>query len=129
IRDMSVSYARIMFLGMPGFFLFLIITSIMRGVGDTITPLFALILSLMVSVVLTPALIQGWAGLPQVGVNAAAWAFITGFVVVLVFLYFYMRARNMPLAPDAAMFRALRPDMKLLGLILKLGIPSGLQMI
>lgn len=129
IRHMAVEYGRIMFIGMPGFFIFLVVTSILRGVGDTVTPLFSLILSMVVSVTLTPALIQGWWGLPQLGVNAAAWAFIAGFVVVLVFLFFYMRIRDMPLAPDAAMLRALRPDFKLLGLVLRLGIPAGLQMV
>lgn len=129
IRQMAVDYGRIMFLGMPGFFVFLIATSIMRGVGDTITPLVSLVLSMLVGVVLTPALIDGWWGLPQLGVNAAAWAFIAGFVVVLTFLFFYMRARKLPLAPDAALLRALKPDFTLLKLILKLGVPAGLQMV
>ncbi|CAN7265918.1 MATE family efflux transporter [Devosia sp. LjRoot3] len=129
IRQTAVDYGRIMFLGMPGFFLFLIVTSIMRGVGDTITPLFSLVLSMIVGVILTPALIQGWWGLPQLGVNAAAWAFIAGFVVVLVFLFFYMRARKLPLAPDMDLLRALKPDFGLLKLILKLGVPAGLQMV
>lgn len=129
IRQTATEYGRIMFVGMPGFFIFLVATSILRGVGDTITPLFSLILSMLVGVILTPALIQGWWGLPQLGVNSAAWAFIAGFVVVLLFLFFYMRARNMPLAPDAAFLRALKPDFPLLGLILKLGVPAGLQMV
>lgn len=129
IRGMAVGYGRIMFLGMPGFFIFLVATSILRGVGDTITPLFSLIMSLLVGVVLTPALIQGWWGLPQLGVNSAAWAFIAGFVVVLTFLFFYMRARKLPLAPDAQLLRALKPNVTLLKLILKLGIPTGLQMV
>jgi putative efflux protein, MATE family len=129
IRDMSVGYGRIILVGMPGFFIFLVVTSVLRGVGDTVTPLWSLILSLVVGAVLTPALIQGWFGLPQLGVNAAAWAFIAGFLSVLVFLFIYMRARKMPLAPDMALLRALKPDWKLLGLILKLGIPAGLQMV
>src|SRR5690606_3026481 len=90
IRDMAVGYGRIMFLGMPGFFIFLVVTSILRGVGDTVTPLFSLILSMIVGVILTPALIEGWWGLPRLGVNSAAWAFIAGFVVVLVFLFVCM---------------------------------------
>ena len=105
-------------------------TSVLRGVGDTITPLFSLILSLAVSMLVTPALILGWLGLPQLGVNAAAWAFITGFVSVLAFLFFYMRARRLPLAPDSVLLGAMvRPDIPLLGLILKLGVPAGLQMV
>lgn len=130
IRHLAVGYARIVLIGMPGFFLFLVVTSVLRGVGDTITPLFSLILSLCVSMLVTPALILGWLGLPQLGVNAAAWAFIAGFVSVLVFLFFYLRLRKLPLAPDAVLLEAmLRPDFKLLGLILKLGVPAGLQMV
>ena len=130
ILDMSVGYARIVLIGMPGFFMFLVVTSVLRGVGDTITPLVSLILSMVVSLLVTPALIQGWFGLPQLGVNAAAIAMISGFVTVLVFLFVYMRLRKMPLAPDAVLLGAMiRPDFKLLGLILKLGIPAGLQMV
>ena len=130
ILGMSVGYARIVLIGMPGFFLFLVVTSVLRGVGDTITPLISLILSMVVSLLVTPALIQGWFGLPQLGVNAAAWAMISGFMTVLIFLFIYMRVRNMPLAPDGILLGAMiRPDVKLLGLILKLGVPAGLQMV
>lgn len=130
IRHLAVSYARISLIGMPGFFLFLVVTSILRGVGDTITPLFSLVLSMVVSLLVTPAFILGWFGLPQLGVDAAAWATIAGFMTVLIFLFVYMRARNMPLAPDGVLLGAmLKPDMKLLGLTLKLGIPAGLQMV
>ena len=130
IRDMAVGYARIVLIGMPGFFLFLVVTSVLRGVGDTITPLFSLIMSMVVSLLVTPALILGWFGLPQLGVDAAAWAMIAGFLTVLIFLFVYMRARNMPLAPDGVLLRAmLHPDFRLLGLILKLGVPAGLQMV
>ena len=58
IRQLAVGYARIVLIGMPGFFLFLVVTSVLRGVGDTITPLFSLMLSLVVGLVVTPALIQ-----------------------------------------------------------------------
>src|SRR5690606_19047219 len=130
IREMSVGYARIVLIGMPGFFIFLVVTSVLRGVGDTMTPMFSLIMSMVVSLLVTPALILGWFGLPKLGVDAAAWGMIAGFLTVLVFLFFYMRARKMPLAPDAVLLKAmLHPDFKLLGLILKLGIPTGMQMV
>ena len=130
IAPITASYARIMLASMPGFFLFIVATSVLRGVGDTMTPLFSLILSLAVTSLVTPALIQGWFGLPQLGVNAAAVASISGFVTVLVFLFVYLRARALPLAPDGKLLAAmLKPDFKLLGLILRLGVPAGLQMV
>jgi putative MATE family efflux protein len=130
IAPITASYARLMLASMPGFFLFIVATSVLRGVGDTMTPLFSLILSLAVTALVTPALIQGWFGLPQLGVNAAAAASISGFLTVLVFLFVYLRARSLPLAPDAKLLAAmLHPDFRLLGLILRLGLPAGLQMV
>jgi len=125
----SVSYGRIVLIGMPGFFIFIITTSMLRGVGDTVTPLISLVLSIAVGLVVTPGLILGWFGLPQIGVDAAAVAFIAGFMVVLVFLFFALRAKNSPLAPDAALLRDLRINLPLLGTILRIGIPAGVQMI
>lgn len=129
VLDLSAGYGRIVLIGMPGFFIFLLITSMLRGVGDTITPLFSLILSIIVGLFVTPALIQGWFGLPQLGVDAAAFAFIAGFLVVLVFLYFWLLRKQSPMAPDADLIRSLKVDFKLLGVILKLGIPAGVAMI
>ena len=129
VLQQSVSYGRIVLVGMPGFFIFLIVTSVLRGVGDTVTPLISLVLSLIVGLIVTPALILGWGGLPQIGVDAAAVAFIAGFMVVLVFLYFWLRLKKSPMAPDAELIRSLKVDFKLLGMILKLGIPAGIAMI
>ncbi len=129
VLDMSAGYGRIVLMGMPGFFIFLIVTSMLRGVGDTVTPLFSLVLSILVGLFVTPALIQGWFGLPQLGVDAAAVAFIAGFMVVLVFLFFWLRFKQSPMAPDAELLACLRVDFKLLAVILKLGIPAGIAMI
>ena len=129
IVDIATDYGRIMLVGMPGFFVFLIITSTLRGVGDTITPLFTLAISIGVGLVVTPALIAGWWGLPQLGVNSAAIAFIAGFVLVLIFLFFYLRARKSPMAFDAELIRSLKIDVKLLGLVVKLGLPAGVAMV
>jgi putative MATE family efflux protein len=125
----SVDYGRVMLIGMPGLFIFMMVTSVLRGVGDTMTPLYSLVGSLVVGLVVTPAFILGWFGLPQLGVMAAAIATIAGFMAVLVFLFFYMRATRHPLAPDTVLLHYLRINPKLLGLILKLGIPAGVQMI
>lgn len=129
IVELSAGYGRIFFAGIPLFFIFLVWTSMLRGVGDTVTPLFTLSFSIVAGLVVTPALIQGWWGLPQIGVNAAAVAFIAGTAMALVFSYLYLIWRKSPLAIDSAVVRYLKVDLKLLGLILKLGIPAGVAMI
>lgn len=55
----AIGYARVMMLAMPGLLVFVLVTQLLRGVGDTVTPLFALLLSTAVSCLLTPAFIRG----------------------------------------------------------------------
>jgi len=62
-------------------------------------------------------------------VMAAAVATIAGFTLSLVFLFFYLRARKHPMAPDALLLKSLRIDPQLFKLILKLGVPAGIQMV
>jgi putative MATE family efflux protein len=125
----ATAYARIILIAMPGLFVFLLMTSMMRGVGDTVTPLYALTLSTVTGLLVTPALIRGWFGLPQLGVVSGAYASILSFLVALAWLAVYMRRRNHPLAPDVVLLRHLRIDWKLLRSVLKIGIPSGVQLI
>jgi MATE family, multidrug efflux pump len=129
ILEPATNYARVLLIGMPGLFIFLMATSVLRGVGDTVTPLVSLVISLGVGLIVTPALILGWFGLPQIGIMAAAVATITGFTLVLVFLFFYMRARKHPLAPDRVLVKYLKINPGLFWLVLKLGIPAGVQMV
>jgi putative MATE family efflux protein len=125
----ATHYARICLFAMPGFFAFLLLTSIMRGVGDTITPLFALIVSTIVGLLVTPALINGWMGLPHMGVASAAVGFVTSFAVTLVWLGFYMRIRGHALAPNAELMKHMRIDGTILKQVLRIGVPTAMQMV
>jgi putative MATE family efflux protein len=125
----SASYARIMLIAMPGLFVFLLSTAMLRGVGDTVTPLLTLLISTGTGLVVTPALIRGWGGLPQLGVASAAWASVLAFVLATLWLGWRLRRRGSPLAPDAEFIRHLRIDPQLLKAVLKVGIPTGVQMI
>ncbi len=125
----ATHYARIMLIAMPGLFVFLLFTAMMRGVGDTVTPLYALAISTVVGLVVTPILIKGAFGLPALGIASGAYASIISFVVALIWLGWFMRRRRHPLAPDAVLFRALLVDRKILLSVLRIGLPSGVQLI
>jgi putative MATE family efflux protein len=129
IRGPATEYARIMLLQMPVLFLFILFTSILRGVGDTVTPLYALVLSTAAGLLVTPALIAGWGGLPQLGVASAAVASLVSLVVALGWLAWFLRRRDHPLAPNAALFRHCRLNPEILALVLRLGVPTGVQMV
>jgi putative MATE family efflux protein len=129
VLPIAIGYARTMMLAMPGLLVFILVTQLMRGVGDTLTPLYALLISTLVSCALTPAFIRGWGGLPQLGVTSAAAASIVSFVTALVFLVVIMLRRKHPLAPDRELLAALRIDPAILKLVVKIGLPTGVQMI
>ena len=125
----STRYARIMLIAMPGLFVFLLSTAMLRGVGDTVTPLMTLFISTLTGLLVTPALIRGWGGLPQLGVASGAWATAVAFVVATLWLGWRLRHRKSPLAPDADFMRHLRINPKLLKAVLKIGVPTGVQTI
>ncbi|RZL66234.1 MAG: MATE family efflux transporter [Variovorax sp.] len=125
----ATRYARVMLFAMPGLFLFLLSTAMLRGVGDTVSPLLALVMSTAVGLVLTPALIRGWGGLPQMGVTSGAWAGVVAFVVATLWLAWRLRVRGSPLAPDGALWRHMRIQPALLKKVLTIGVPTGVQMI
>lgn len=129
IFDDATAYARIMLISMPVFFVFILYTSILRGIGDSMTPLLTLIFSTLVGLVLTPAFITGWAGLPRLGVPSAAVAALISLIVALSWLSWYLIRRKDPLAPTRELFAHIRLDWNILKTVLRLGIPTGLQMV
>ncbi|SFU29409.1 putative efflux protein, MATE family [Polaromonas sp. YR568] len=122
-------YARIMLMAMPALFVFLLSTSMLRGVGDTVTPLYTLCISTACGLIVTPALILGWGGLPKLGVASSAIATIVSFIVAAGWLAWRLHRIKSPLAPDAEFRRHLRVNPAILKTVLKVGVPTGVQLI
>jgi len=129
ILDQAVHYARVMMAGMPFLFLFILSTSMMRGVGDTVTPLKTLVLTTTLGLILTPALIKGWLGLPPMGVEAAAWASLVSQGVAVVWLAFHLLKKKHPLAPTREFLSHMRADPVLIRQVLRIGLPTAVQMV
>ncbi len=129
ILPSTTEYARIMLIAAPGIFVFLLVTSMLRGVSDTVSPLITLAVSTAIGLVLTPALIRGWGGLPQMGVASGAWAAVASYAVGLGWLAWHMLRRNHPLAPDAVSLRHMKIDRAILARVLRIGLPTAMQVI
>ncbi|TQF29286.1 multidrug transporter MatE [Bradyrhizobium sp. UNPA324] len=123
------AYARIMLFTMPLGFVFLLMTAMIRGVGDAFTPLLALALSMAIALVLTPVLIRGSFGLPAAGIASPAWAAAISNALTLIALAIYLRRKKHALAPDAALLRQLRLNGAMLCKILGIGLPSAIGMV
>lgn len=129
IINISVDYARILFISMPILFLYFAYTTFMRGTGDSKTPFYFLIVSTGLNMVLLPILIFGWLGLPKLGVYGAAYASVISTIVTFIILLVYLRKTKHPLQFDATVRKYLRMDWDLSKLLLRLGIPASINMI
>ena len=129
VLDDAVSYTRVMMLFMPLLLVFVLLTQLLRGVSDTVSPLLALLLSTTVGLALTPLLIKGWIGLPPMGIRSAALAGFVSTAVALAFLCLRLRHLGHVLAPDRELLRALRLDSAILSKVMRIGLPTGLQMV
>ncbi|WP_249143095.1 MATE family efflux transporter [Bradyrhizobium liaoningense] len=129
ILDQASAYARIMLLTMPLGFVFLLMTAMIRGVGDAVTPLLALALSTAIGLILTPMLIRGSFGIPVAGITSPAWAAAIANALTLLVLAVYLLRKKHALAPDAALLRHLRLNRAVLAKILGIGLPSAIGMV
>lgn len=129
VMHLALPYVKWMLIGSPVLFIYITYTSILRGVGDSTTPLIASGMTIIIGLITTPVLIGGYFGFPKLGIIAPAVATILGFISVLVFLYIYLNKKDHALKPDRNLLSHIRHQPELSKLILKLGIPTAGQMV
>jgi len=96
----------------------------LRGAGDTRTPLFVMLVVNALNIVVAWTAINGPFGLPQLGVVGSALGAATGRLVGgLLVIGILLRGR----ANIQLKLTNLRPDWALIGRILRVGLPSGLE--
>jgi putative MATE family efflux protein len=121
------AYAKVIFLVMPAFFVYFVYATILRGTGDSTTPFYALIISSVLAITITPLFILGWFGLPKLGVVSAAVSGLIANTAALAWLIVYLRRRDHPLKMDWETLRDFAIDWRILWSVLRIGVPTGLQ--
>ncbi len=129
VLDDASAYMQVMMLTMPLLLVFVLFTQLLRGVSDTLSPLLALILSTVAGLLLTPALIKGWLGFPPLGIQSAAIAGLISNLLAMLLLTVRLRSKQHVLAPDRELLKALRLNREILGKVLSIGLPTGVQMV
>lgn len=129
IIDQTRQYAYIMLLNIPCIFIFICFTSLLRGAGDSMTPLLALIVSTVLGAFLTPMFILGLFGIPKLGIISPALALLCSNLITMALLIVYLNKIGHTLAFNKQFFKYLRPNMQLIKLVLKISIPMTVQMI
>jgi putative MATE family efflux protein len=127
ILPQSDAYARVIFLTMPVFFFYFVYVTILRGTGDSTTPFYTLIVSSVLAITVTPVFIVGLFGLPKLGVVSAAVAGVIANTAALGWLLYYLARKNHPLKFDRETLADMWIDWKILGAVLRIGLPTALQ--
>jgi putative MATE family efflux protein len=127
ILAQSDAYARVAFLTMPVFFVYFVYATILRGTGDSTTPFYALIVSSVLAIAITPLFIIGVFGLPKLGVVSAAVSGLIANTAAFAWLLIYLRRKNHPLQFDRETLVDMGIDWKILGGVLRIGLPTALQ--
>ena len=116
----SVTYLQIYFSGSLGFVMYNIFVGILQAVGDSRHPLYYLIVSSVINLVLDIVFIEFF----HTGVGGAALATVISQVVsALLCLIQLMKSRE----SYRLQLRKIRFDRKILGQIIRIGLPSGVQ--
>lgn len=126
---MAASYMRVMFLALPSVFIYMLITSLLRGTGDSKSPLFLMLLTTAIEVMLNPILILGAGLVPKMGIAGSAVAMLVAQTVGLAVLILKLYSYRHPL-------RWCRDDQlpahvgaSVLSTLLRKGIPIGAEML
>lgn len=124
IMPLATGYLRIIIINFAGLYLSYLISSILRGIGDTVIPMICIIISTVVNAVLDPLFILGIGPLPKLGLNGAAYSDLiaTGTTIVLGFIYTNYKYKKEPVNPSGLLL-----EKNTILKILKIGLPSFIQ--
>jgi putative MATE family efflux protein len=124
VIPLAAEYMEIFFLGVPFVFGFFVFSALMRGYGDTKTPMRVMIVSVVLNVALDPLLIFGIGPFPELGVAGAAIATILSRgIATVIGLYVLFVTDSGPSVSVAS----LRPELKMVRKIVSLGVPSSAE--
>lgn len=113
-------YLMVIFLHIPLYFAGIVAYSVFQATGDTRTPMFVVIVSNVVNIVLDPILIFGWLGAPKLGLLGAALATAGSQLIWTVVVGVILGRRGL--------LRFSREfDWRRVGTVIRIGVPAGLH--
>ena len=123
ILPIATSYLKITFLGTPFMFLSFGFQALLRGYGDTRTPMILSVSSAVLDTILDPFFVFGWWGLPAMGAPGAALTTVmTRGLSGLIGMYLIFTGRvGLKIG-----LSDLKPDWKFIKKIITIGLPASI---
>ena len=126
---LALDYLRVIFLAMPALLLLTLLMMALRGAGDSLTPLWFMIVAVVLDSGLNPVFILGLGPAPRLGIAGSATATLIANYAALIGLLLYMYAKDLPLRLRGRELLCLIPRWAILKTIIAKGLPMGIQMI
>lgn len=135
VVGLASGYLEIVSLGFVFMMVYMVFNSLMRGYGDTLTPMVVMFGTVVLNIVLDPFLIFGWTlfadapilgaiAFPELGIRGAAYATIFSRAVGLVVGFGIMFGHRWGITIH---WRDLRPRIDYLWKILRIGAPASVE--
>ena len=125
VTSMAIDYARVIFISLPFMFLSIVFARILRGWGNTVTPMWINGLTLTLNIILDPIMIFGWFGFPAMGIVGAAIATLLSRMLSAAIAMYWLYAGK---ADIRVRRKDVDPDMTLIKKIIRIGTPMSLAM-
>src|SRR4029078_3440304 len=126
---LALAYLRVIFLAMPALLLLTMLMMSLRGAGDSRTPLWFMLVAVVLDSGLNPVFIRGLGPAPRLGIAGSATATLIANYTALIALLVFIYARDLPLRLKGRELRFLLPNVAIVKTIVVKGFPMGVQMI
>ncbi len=124
VLPLATAYLQIISAGIICMFGFAVFTALMRGYGDTVTPMVMMFATVVLNILLDPFLIFGWGPFPELGIEGAAIATVfsrglafVGGLAIMLGSDRGVTIRLDEMVPDVAFFRKM----------LRIGVPASIE--
>lgn len=124
VIPLAKDYLQIVTLGLFSLFGFSVFIALMRGYGETLTPMLIMLLSVVLNILIDPFLIFGWLWFPKLGIQGAAIATVfcrgLGLIIGLWILFTGRKGLKIHISE-------MKPDYEFFKKILRIGIPASVE--
>ncbi|MEF8880404.1 MAG: MATE family efflux transporter [Candidatus Nanohaloarchaea archaeon] len=124
VANSASAYLQIISVGMFSFFGFFVFQALMRGYGDTVTPMLLMLGTVIMNIVIDPLFIFGFWFIPELGVKGAAYATILSRTVSLAIgiLILFKGWKGLKIS-----LVDMKPDLEFFRKMMRIGVPASVE--
>jgi putative MATE family efflux protein len=124
VATSASGYLQIISIGLFSMFGFLVFQSLMRGYGDTVTPMLLMLGTVILNIVIDPFFIFGWWILPELGVEGAAIATVLSRTLSLAIGIWLLFSGRKGLEISLS---SMKPDFSFFKKMMAIGVPASVE--